>query len=101
MRVPLGLSVGERLSIDDCVRHAKFCDQQGFDSIWVAEGRLTRDGIAPFALIAHETERIHIGTGVLNSKTRNAATMAVTFKTLNEIAPDRVILGLGAWWEPL
>jgi 5,10-methylenetetrahydromethanopterin reductase len=27
--------------------------------------------------------------------------MAVTFKTLDEIAPGRIVLGIGAWWEPL
>ena len=29
------------------------------------------------------------------------ALMGVTFKTLDEIAPGRAILGIGAWWEPL
>ena len=42
-----------------------------------------------------------MGTGVLNNRSRNAALMAVTFKTLDEFAPGRVILGIGAWWEPL
>jgi 5,10-methylenetetrahydromethanopterin reductase len=27
--------------------------------------------------------------------------MAVTFKTLDELAPGRILLGIGAWWEPL
>jgi 5,10-methylenetetrahydromethanopterin reductase len=85
----------------ECIGHARFCDEQGFDSVWVAEGRLTRDGIVPAAAIAYATKRIKVGTGVVNNKTRNPALMAVTFKTLAELAPHRVNLGIGPWWEPL
>lgn len=98
---PLGLHVGERLSLAQTWAQAQFADDHGFESVWVAEGRLARDGIVPAAVIASRTSRIKIGTGVVNNKSRNAALMAVTFKTLDEIAPGRIILGIGAWWEPL
>ncbi|MTV24908.1 LLM class flavin-dependent oxidoreductase [Nitriliruptoraceae bacterium ZYF776] len=101
MRFPLGVHVGERLELDQLLWQARFAEEQGFESVWVAEGRLSRDGIVPAALVAHETERIRIGTGVVNNKSRNAALMAVTFKTLAEVAGERIILGIGAWWEPL
>lgn len=101
MRIRLGLSVGERLSIDEMLEHSLFCDEAGFDSIWVAEGRLTRDAITPAAILAHRTRNVRIATGVINHKTRNPVLTAVTFKTLNEVAPDRITLGIGPWWEPL
>jgi len=101
MKFRLGLSLGERFSLSECVEQAVACEQYGFDSIWVAEGRLTRDGIVPSAIIAQATSRIRVGTGVINHKTRNAALTAVTFKTLDELAPRRINLGIGAWWEPL
>lgn len=101
MRFRLGLSIGERFSLSECVEQAVVCEEYGFDSIWVAEGRLTRDGIVPSATIAQATSRIRVGTGVINHKTRNAALTAVTFKTLDELAPGRINLGIGAWWEPL
>jgi len=101
VRLSLGLSVGERLSMAECISHSQFCEEHGFDSVWVAEGRLTRDGIVPSAVIAYATKRIKVGTGVVNNKTRNPALMAVTFKTLAELAPHRVNLGIGPWWEPL
>lgn len=97
----LGIHVGERLSLEQTIWQAKFADDQGFDAVWVAEGRLARDGIVPAAILASQTSRIRIGTGVVNNKSRNAALMAVTFKTLDEVAPGRAILGIGAWWEPL
>ncbi|MER5456294.1 LLM class flavin-dependent oxidoreductase [Micromonospora sp. NPDC002389] len=101
MTLPLGIHVGERLSLEQTYWQAEFADQNGFESVWVAEGRLARDGIVPAAIIASKTRNVKIGTGVVNNKSRNAALMAVTFKTLDEVAPGRAILGIGAWWEPL
>jgi 5,10-methylenetetrahydromethanopterin reductase len=101
MRIPLGIHVGERLSFEQTLWQAKLADDNGFESVWVAEGRLARDGIVPAAIIASQTRNVKIGTGVVNNKSRNASLMAVTFKTLDEIAPGRAILGIGAWWEPL
>lgn len=101
MTLPLGVHVGERLSLEQTLWQAKFADDHGFESVWVAEGRLARDGIVPAAIVASQTRSVKIGTGVVNNKSRNAALMAVTFKTLDEVAPGRAILGIGAWWEPL
>src|SRR6185503_3567925 len=33
--------------------------------------------------------------------TRNPARLASTFSTLDDLAPGRIICGLGAWWDPL
>ncbi|MEZ7002332.1 LLM class flavin-dependent oxidoreductase [Streptomyces sp. AD55] len=101
MKLPLGIHVGERLSLEQTYWQAELADRNGFESVWVAEGRLARDGIVPAAVIASRTDHVKIGTGVVNNKSRNAALMAVTFKTLDELAPGRAILGIGAWWEPL
>jgi 5,10-methylenetetrahydromethanopterin reductase len=38
---------------------------------------------------------------VINNWTRNAALIAATFLTLDDLAPDRSLLGIGAWWDPL
>ena len=53
------------------------------------------------AAFAAVTERIKVGAGVVNNWTRNPALLASTFSTLDDLAPGRIILGLGAWWEPL
>ena len=47
------------------------------------------------------TDRIHIGSGVIDIWTRNAARLASTFSTLDDLAPGRILCGLGAWWDPL
>ena len=47
------------------------------------------------------TERIKVGSGVIDIWTRNAARLASTFSTLDDLAPGRILCGLGAWWDPL
>lgn len=101
MKIPLGIHVGDRMTLPETWEVAEYTDQKGFDSFWVAEGRMARDGIVPAAIVASRTKQIRIGTGVVNNKSRNVALMGVTFKTLDEVAPGRAILGIGAWWEPL
>jgi len=75
---------------------AKLAEATGFESVWVAETRLTRDAITPVAAIALATERIRVGTGIVNVYTRNPVLLALTFATLQELAPGRIVMGLGA-----
>jgi 5,10-methylenetetrahydromethanopterin reductase len=53
------------------------------------------------AAFAAVTNRIKVGSGVINNWTRNAAVTAATFSTLDDLAPGRILCGIGAWWEPL
>ena len=53
------------------------------------------------AAFAAVTDRIAIGSGVVNSWTRNVGLLAATFSTLDDLAPGRIKLGIGAWWDPL
>jgi 5,10-methylenetetrahydromethanopterin reductase len=53
------------------------------------------------AAYAAVSERIFIGSGVINNWTRNVGLLAATFLTLDDLAPGRIICGIGAWWDPL
>ena len=53
------------------------------------------------AAFAAVTEHLKVGSGVINNWTRNIGLLAATFLTLDDLAPDRVICGIGAWWDPL
>jgi 5,10-methylenetetrahydromethanopterin reductase len=83
------------------IERAKYAERKGADSVWVIETRLTTDAITPMAVYASNTDRVRIGCGVIPMWTRNPALIAQTFATLDFLAPGRMILGLGAWWEPL
>ncbi len=85
----------------DMVGQAQWAEEHGFECIWVGEGRLANNGVVPMSVIAAYTKRIKIGSGILPYRTRNPALLAVTAKTLDDLAPGRIRLGLGGWWEPL
>src|SRR5689334_8637287 len=85
----------------DGLDYARYAEQNGFEAVWQAESRLVRDAIVPMAAFAAVTSRIKIGSGVINNWTRNIGLLAATFLTLDDLAPNRIICGLGAWWDPL
>src|SRR5262245_32822825 len=80
---------------------ARAAEAAGFAAVWQAESRLVREATVPMAAFLSCTERITVGSGVVNNWTRNPALLASTFSTLDDLAPGRVILGIGAWWDPL
>jgi len=80
---------------------AKYAESKGFDAVWQAESRLVREATVPMAAFAAVTERIKVGSGVVDCWSRNPARLAATFSTLDDLAPGRVLLGIGAWWDPL
>jgi 5,10-methylenetetrahydromethanopterin reductase len=53
------------------------------------------------AAYAAVTEHIKVGSGVINNWTRNIGLLAATFLTLDDLAPNRILCGIGAWWDPL
>ena len=81
--------------------YVKYAEEHGFEAVWQAESRLVRDAIVPMAAYAAVTEKIKIGSGVINNWTRNIGLLAATYLTLDDLAPDRIICGIGAWWDPL
>lgn len=85
----------------DGLDYVKYAEEKGFEAVWQAESRLVRDAIVPMAAYAAVTEKIKVGSGVINNWTRNIGLLASTFLTLDDLAPDRIICGIGAWWDPL
>lgn len=52
-----GITIGVTRILDEAVELARYCEDSGFVSAWVGEGRLTSDAIVPLALIANATKR--------------------------------------------
>jgi 5,10-methylenetetrahydromethanopterin reductase len=97
----VALYLQDKHPIRDGMRYAQLAERAGFDAVWQAESRLVREATVPMAAYAAVTERIGIGSGVVNTWTRNVGLLAATFSTLDDLAPGRIRLGVGAWWEPL
>jgi 5,10-methylenetetrahydromethanopterin reductase len=87
--------------IRDGMDYVRYAEERGFEAVWQAESRLVREATVPMAAFAAVTERIKIGSGVINNWTRNIGLLAATFSTLDDLAPGRILLGIGAWWDPL
>lgn len=97
----MALYLQDKHPLREAIEYVRYAESHGFEAVWQAESRLVRDAIVPMAAYAATTERIKIGSGVINNWTRNAALIAATFSTLDDLAPGRVMCGLGVWWEPL
>jgi len=87
--------------IGEAIEYARYAEAAGFEAVWQADSRLVRDAVVPMAAFAACTDTIRIGSGVVDCWTRNPARLASTFSTLDDLAPGRIILGIGAWWDPL
>jgi len=97
----VALYLQDKHPIRDGMRYVRHAEAQGFEAVWQAESRLVREATVPLAAFAAVTERIKVGSGVVSMWTRNVGLLAATFSTLDDLAPGRVMLGIGAWWEPL
>ena len=99
MRVALYLQ--DAHPIREAMALAAYAEARGFDAVWQAESRLVREATVPMAAMAATTQRIKLGSGVVDCWSRNPARLAATFSTLDDLAPGRIVLGIGAWWDPL
>src|SRR3954468_21726555 len=98
---PVALYLQDAHPIREAMTYAAYAEQQGFEAVWQADSRLVRECCVPMAAFGAVTDRIKIGSGVVDCWTRNPARLAATFSTLDDLAPGRIILGIGAWWDPL
>jgi 5,10-methylenetetrahydromethanopterin reductase len=101
MAKPTALYLQDAHDLREGLDYVRYAEEKGFEAVWQAESRLVRDAIVPMAAYAAVTEKIKIGSGVINNWTRNIGLLASTFLTLDDLAPDRMICGIGAWWDPL
>jgi F420-dependent oxidoreductase-like protein len=84
----LGLSAAEQLEL---VREA---ERLGYDSVWTAEA-YGSDAVTVLSWLAAQTERIKLGSAILQMPGRSAAMTAMTAATLDQLSGGRVLLGLG------
>lgn len=95
-RLGFGFSVtpGEPLGVGAELRRA---EQLGYDraGIWDSPA-LFREPWVTLASVARDTERIRLGTWVTNALTRHPGVTAACAATLDDLAPGRVSIGIGA-----
>ncbi len=97
----VGLYLQDTYTLQESIKLVQRAETRGFYAVWQAESRLSRDALVALSAYATTTNRIKLGTGVINMWTRNPATIAAACLSLDDLAPDRIMLGLGAWYDPL
>jgi len=95
----LGLGFLGEPDATEMARLAGLAENAGFESIWLAETRFTRDAITSATAVAQGTATARVGTAAVNVFTRGAALTAVTFAGLDELTGGRAALGIGAGSE--
>ncbi len=76
--------------------YAMISEKQGFNNLWVTDHFGNRNVFVNLAVAAMYTSKITFGTGVTNPWMVNPVITAQAIATLNELAPGRVVLGIGA-----
>ncbi|HVU12931.1 MAG TPA: LLM class flavin-dependent oxidoreductase [Phototrophicaceae bacterium] len=84
------------LPVSQYVTLARVAEAAGFDQFWVSHDLFLRSAPVILTAIAAATERIEIGTGIVNPYTINPAEIAMLAATLDEASNGRFNLGIGA-----
>jgi probable F420-dependent oxidoreductase len=99
MRLAASLPVPPDLAM--CRRVAERVEALGYDSVWIADTGAGPDAFVVAAAVATCTSRLRIGTAVVPVYTRSPSVMAAGAGSLAQLAPGRVVLGLGASSETI
>ena len=79
---------------DGLVEYTCAADQMGVDYAWSAEA-WGMDAVVPLAYLAARTERIKLGTGIIQISSRVPSMIAMTAQSLARVSNGRFVLGLG------
>jgi F420-dependent oxidoreductase-like protein len=90
-----GAASGARKDFERVISFACEAERLGVDSAWSAEA-WGMDAVAPLAFLAARTERLRLGTGIMQISARTPSLTAMTALSLAAISGDRFMLGLGA-----
>lgn len=94
MRIGLYLAYWPWFSPEEQVALARQADEGGLDSVWVAEA-WGQDAVSVLGHLSAVTERIGLGSGLLQIPARTPAMTAMTAATLDVLSGGRFRLGLG------
>lgn len=93
MSLRVGISAGVPAGAEQ-VAYVQEAERLGVDSVWTAEA-WTYDALTPLAYYAARTQRIRLGTGIVQLGARTPANLAMAALALRAMSGDRFLLGLG------
>ncbi len=92
----VGLGLAARGSVKDAVEWAERARAAGLESVWFHDSYFEREAVTYASAVASQVSDIAIGLGALNPFTRHPVLIAMTISSLDEMAPNRIRLGLGS-----
>lgn len=100
MILPIVEGDGQPLSQGSLVAGARRIEAAGFDSAWafdaIGRGFILPDPLIAVSVAAAATERIDVGTGILQLPLRRPVELAHRVLTASLVCGDRLLLGMGA-----
>jgi probable F420-dependent oxidoreductase len=99
--MPLAASLPMPPDLAMCRRVAERAEALGYESVWIADTGAGPDAFVVGAAAAAVTSRLRIGTAVVPIYTRTPSVMAACAGSLAQLAPGRVVLGIGASSETI
>jgi probable F420-dependent oxidoreductase len=91
----LGASLPVPPDLDMCRRVAERTEALGYESLWIADTGAGPDAFVVAAVAAGATRRARLGTAVIPIYTRALPVLAAGAGSVAQLAPGRVILGIG------
>ena len=91
----LSMAINYSGGFRESARQVVELEKAGLDIVWVAEA-YSFDAISQMGYLAAITDRVQIGSGIVNVYSRTPALMAMTFAGLDYVSDGRAICGLGA-----
>src|ERR1044072_4683535 len=105
MAVPFRIGVMQLTMepLDEMLASARTMDEAGIDTVWLADAypwwrkhqMEARSSTVVSALMAEQTSRLTIARGIISPFTRHPVQVAMDARVVQELAPDRFILGFG------
>ena len=92
---PVGIGFAARGKVSEVVEWADNAQRRGVHSVWIHDSLFERDAVTYASAIAAQVPNIRVALGALSSYTRTPALIAMTISALDEMAPERIILGMG------
>ena len=92
----IGFSIGSLLSPKDAIDFSSLADKkENVDSIWAPES-WGKESFSILGAISQATERVKLGTSIINIYSRTPATIAMGAISIDKLSNNRMVVGLGA-----
>src|SRR5262249_47736974 len=95
-RVKFDVAILATEPLPDVVRQVQLAERLGYDTAWITDSHLVcRELWVTLAACATATSRIRLGRGVTVPHSRHVSVTASAIATLHDLAPGRVVIGIG------